>query len=339
MKVNGKPVNEVPVAPKSNKEQQGYLAKEVSIFTTVEPSPETNLKKSDFEDLKFIKSLVGDAHIIALGESTHGTSEFFKVKHRLLQYAILELGVHILVLQDHQLLVEKVNDYVLYGKGEAETVMKGLFAVWNTKEMLELITWLRSYNRSHPDEMVEFVGMDVQNPQLALEHLHDFLRQKDTTFQNNSNKLLADIRRDWRDSYAKTDSILSKWDRDAEANFNLIVSSKDKWLSESHNTSDSLAVERAIKNARTIKQFTEIGFGDRYEGRDRAMSENVEWIVNHRKQGTKIIVWAHDSHISRGDAPQAALNFFMGHSMGLIYRRSTKIITVPLVFLPIKARV
>jgi len=42
---------------------------------TVEPG-------SGFDDLMPLKEIIGGAHIVALGEATHGTSEFFKMKHR-----------------------------------------------------------------------------------------------------------------------------------------------------------------------------------------------------------------------------------------------------------------
>ncbi len=316
LSVNDEEVLEVPVAPEFTGEQLSALAKETIPFDTPEPFPGTEAGKEAFRDLEDIRALVGDAKIIALGESTHGTREFFKVKHRLFQFAIFELGVRVFVLEDNQLLMERINEYVLHGKGEAETLIKGLFAVWNTREMLQLIKWLRDYNEKHPDDKVEFVGMDVQNPQLALEHLHDFLARHDLRKQEASNRLLHDIKAAWRNSYFQADSMLLEWDRAAQANFTLVQSGRDKWLKEARNKQDSVRVEWAIQNARTIKQFTETALGGIYEGRDKAMAENIEWIINQRKPGTKILVWAHDSHVSRGEAPEESANFFFGQSMG-----------------------
>ena len=195
--LNGKTITEVPVAPQFTDEQLGLIAEHTSAFNTVEPVLKSNPQPSDFSDLTYLKSIVKDSKIIALGESTHGTSEFFKVKHRILQYAILELGVRTFILEDNQLIAEKINDYVLYGKGEAEKVIQSLFGVWNREEMLQLIKWMRTYNNSHPLNMVEFVGMDVQNPKLALEQKYKFLHQKDTTLAKKSEKLVEEIKNEW----------------------------------------------------------------------------------------------------------------------------------------------
>ena len=315
-KVNGKRVDEVAVAPAFNREQIKLIAANSSSFKTVEPSISTDLMVSNFEDLQFLKSIINDSKIIALGESTHGTSEFFKVKHRILQYSILELGVRVFILEDNQLIVERINKYVLYGKGEASKVIRGLFGVWNREEMLQLIKWVRSYNIANPDRMVEFVGMDVQNPKLALNHINEFLKLKDSMLQKKSTQLLTDIQQEWSNSRFKTDSILLKWDRDAELNYQIFSKNKNKWLEDSKNKEDSLQVEWAIKNARTVKQFVESILGGNYEGRDKAMAENVEWILNQRDPETKAVLWAHDSHISRGDSKDKDANYFSGQSMG-----------------------
>ena len=315
-KLNGKTVTKVPVAPEFTREQLDLIEENTSSFNTVEPILNPNLQPSDFSDMKFLKSIVKNSKIIALGESTHGTSEFFKVKQRILQYAILELGVRTFILEDNQLIVEGINEYVLYGKGKPENVILGLFNVWNTEEMLHLIKWLRSYNIAHPKVKVEFVGMDVQNPALAIKHISEFLDQKDTNLQKKSNQLVKDIKQEWRNSHFKKDSTLLQWDNDAEENYNLFIYNKSKWLSEAKNKADTLKVEWAIKNARTIKQFVETIIGGNYEGRDKAMAENVQWIVNQREPSAKFVIWAHDSHISRGDAKIDDENFFLGESMG-----------------------
>ena len=314
--LNGKTITEVPVAPQFTDEQLGLIAEHTSAFNTVEPVLKSNPQPSDFSDLTYLKSIVKDSKIIALGESTHGTSEFFKVKHRILQYAILELGVRTFILEDNQLIAERINDYVLYGKGEAEKVIQGLFGVWNREEMLELIKWIRSYNSSHPSDKAEFVGIDVQNPQLAFKQTIEFLQQKDSALAGESEKLMADIKQEWKSSYFKTDSTLLKWDSDAALNYKIFSNNKSKWLAESKAKSDSIKVEWAIKNARTIKQFVETVLGGNYEGRDKAMAENVQWIVNQREPEAKFVIWAHDSHISRGDSKINDENFFLGESMG-----------------------
>ena len=48
-----------------------------------------------FEDLGYLADSIGDARIISLGEATHGTREFFQMKHRMLEYLVTELDFNV----------------------------------------------------------------------------------------------------------------------------------------------------------------------------------------------------------------------------------------------------
>src|SRR5207245_10014572 len=61
-------------------------------FDTCEP-------RDDQRDLAFLKQLVGDAHIVALGEGTHGTSEFFTMKHRIVRYLASQMGFTVFAIE------------------------------------------------------------------------------------------------------------------------------------------------------------------------------------------------------------------------------------------------
>ena len=45
-----------------------------------------------FDDLEPIKKIIGDARIVGLGENTHGSSEVFQMKHRLVEFLASEMG-------------------------------------------------------------------------------------------------------------------------------------------------------------------------------------------------------------------------------------------------------
>lgn len=309
-------VREVPVAPSFSPKEIQELGSSTRPFVSVRPSSKVKYVAGEYTDLYFFKEMVGDARIIALGEATHGTSEFFQLKHRLLQYAIHELGVRVFVLEDNQLLVERINQFVLKGKGTAREVIRGLFAVWNTQEMLDLIRWVRAYNAAHPDDQVEFVGMDVQNPQLALDSLVKFLGQRAPTVLRTVQPLLEDYRAGWQNAFFMPDSTLSAWESNLDKVLAIVSGKKASWLKLANSPEEEAAIEWAIQNARLLTQNMASVRSFGFEGRDKAMAENVEWILDRRGPDTKMIVWAHDSHINRGEADVPTHNYFSGQSMG-----------------------
>jgi hypothetical protein len=52
-----------------------------------------------FADMQALKPLIGNARIVALGEATHGTREFFQLKHRMLEFLATETADRLYVLE------------------------------------------------------------------------------------------------------------------------------------------------------------------------------------------------------------------------------------------------
>jgi erythromycin esterase len=315
LSIDGKVVKEVQIAKAISVEQVKWLSQQASAIHSVN-AVAPGIKSSN-ADLKTFGEIAGNAQIIALGESTHGTGEFFRMKNRALEYAVTELGVRIFGLEDNQLIVERVNKYVLGGKGTARSSMYGLFSVWQNQEMLDLIKWVRSYNELHPGDKVEFLGFDMQNPAQAYDSLSVFLTRNDPASVPKVNEWLAALKKNGANSYNFSDSIKLSWAQNAEKVFDLVVSQKQAWLAAAKNKSDSLNVEWGMQYATLVKQYAE----NTYKGhmslyRDVAMAENVSWILSMHKPGTRMLLWAHDNHISKGEDPVAENNYYHGISMG-----------------------
>src|SRR5678809_272309 len=45
-----------------------------------------------FDDMEPLRRIIGDARIVSLGEATHGTREFFQLKHRMLEFLATQMG-------------------------------------------------------------------------------------------------------------------------------------------------------------------------------------------------------------------------------------------------------
>ena len=115
-----------------------------------------------FEDLASLKSVLKDARVVGLGEATHGTSEFFRMKHRMLEFLVKDMGFTVFCIEASMPRCKYINDFVLYGKGSIDTAtaIQG-FWTWRTKEVKNMIEWMQQYNTSVPNEKkVKFYGYD-----------------------------------------------------------------------------------------------------------------------------------------------------------------------------------
>src|ERR1700760_4219569 len=80
-----------------------------------------------FADLEPLKTLIGNARIVALGEATHGSREIFQVKHRMLEFLASEMGFTIFSMEANMPEAYRLNDYVLNGVGDPEQLLRGLY--------------------------------------------------------------------------------------------------------------------------------------------------------------------------------------------------------------------
>ncbi|MFC8894608.1 erythromycin esterase family protein [Streptomyces cinereoruber] len=102
--------------------------------------------------------------VVGLGESTHGTAEFFRLKHRLFEHLVTEHGFRTLAMEASASAGPAVDAYVREGAGDAAIALTGLgFWTWRTREVLDLLEWTRSYNRGRPRaDRIGFAGIDPQ---------------------------------------------------------------------------------------------------------------------------------------------------------------------------------
>lgn len=123
------------------------------------------------DDLRPLLDVLGGVRVVGMGEATHGTAEFFLLKHRLLRFLVREAGCTALALEASASAARAVDDHVRNGTGDAAGALAGLgFWTWRTREMLAVVEWMRDHNRSVPPERaVRFVGIDPQRcgPSLA----------------------------------------------------------------------------------------------------------------------------------------------------------------------------
>ena len=135
-----------------------------------------------FDDLRPLQKLIGEARIVSLGEATHGSREFFQLKHRMLEFLASEMGFTIFSIEANMPEAYRLNDYVLEGKGDPAQLLRGMyFWTWDTEEVLAMIRWMREFNKSGKGR-VQFTGFDMQTPTVAAGIVRDFTSRYDAPF-------------------------------------------------------------------------------------------------------------------------------------------------------------
>ncbi len=310
----GRTWDAVPAATPPDEATLDWLAERSSPFSSVDAA---DLPGADeFDDLAAFGRIVGDARVVALGEATHGTSEFFRVKHRLLAYLVEQAGFRVFAIEANQLAVEPINEYVRGGAGDVRNLMRAMFRVWNTEEVRDLIEWMRAYNLQNPGRMVEFIGFDMQDPRVPIDSVSTFIGRAEPTLRPLVDSLYAPFREAWRKaSYPQgPTAVRQSWHANALEVYERVNGNRDRWLARAADRADSVAVEWVVQNANVARQAALSALTMDFATRDSAMADNIRWALDRRPEGTRIVLWAHDGHICR--AAHEWANYWSGGSMG-----------------------
>jgi erythromycin esterase len=254
-----------------------------------------------FVDLEPLKAVIGDARVVSLGEATHGTREFFQLKHRMLEFLVTEMGFTVFGIEATMPEAFDVNEYVLHGTGDPGKALAGLdFWTWDTEEVLEMIEWMRRYNASQAHERkVKFYGFDMQIPTRAVRVMLEYLRRVDPEAAGTADSTLSFLANPF--TYGDFDRLPPPRKAYTAALvtdlLNLFDSSRAVWVAGTSVSDWEVARQHAQVLVQNLDVRSQpLGVGGNI--RDRAMADNIGWILEHEGPAAKIVVWAHNFHVA-----------------------------------------
>ena len=269
-----------------------WLRENAIPFDTTDPN-------SDFEDLMPLKELIGDARVVALGEATHGTHEFAEMKHRMLRFLVEEMGFSTFAIEASWAETNLLNEYVRTGQGDPAKLLNQYFG-WtgNTKEVLDMVLWMRAHNENPDDApLVSFYGFDTQFYKMAMDNVLAYLEQVDSDRVAETTRLYYCFSPDRTRLYAGS-SGESK--ANCRANLQAVYNQLDQRQPEYEARSSPEAFARALHSARVVLQVEhQVSLGDHdYLVQDQYMAENVTWLLDQAGRSGKIVLSAHNFHVS-----------------------------------------
>jgi erythromycin esterase len=257
-----------------------------------------------FKDLLPLIKIIGPAHLVALGEATHGTREFYQFKHRMLEFLVTEMGFTVFSIEASMPESFDINEYVLTGKGDPEKALAALYNwVYNTEEVLDMIRWMRSYNADPlHTKKVKFYGFDMQTASKAVKVTLQNLRKLDPVQADALEKPLAVL----ANPFTAPDFVLLPKEKKEEAARAIKTIQKlfeehkpDTIDRESTSEWDILCWQAVIVAQHIESKINASGSMNLDPAvRDRSMTDNIRWILDHEGAETKMVIWAHNLHVA-----------------------------------------
>lgn len=253
--------------------------------------------QSGLKDLLPLQSAIGNARIVAMGEATHGSREFFQLKHRMLELLVEKMGFTVFGIEANWPESLAVNDFVLNGSGDPEEALARLyFWTWNTEEVLDMIRWMRAYNTDpHHLRKVKFYGFDMQVSHVAVLNVDSYLQKVDPEGYKLALSILDPLRhpaeeqnyrnmpeRFRHDTAQGIQILLERFARMKD--MYVAASSSEQWIIAQHN----LEIVQQAEELQSTGPWV----------RDHFMAANVKWILDNEGPSSRILLWAHNGHVS-----------------------------------------
>ena len=286
---------------------------------------------------KALLERVGNARVVLIGEASHGTHEFYHERAEITRRLIEQKGFAAVALEADWPDALRVSRYVT-GTGDDSDAADALGGfrrfptwMWRNADVLDFVGWLRDFNESRPRRSrVGFYGLDLYSLQTSIEEVIRYLERVDPPAAEQA-----------RLHYSCFNEVADPTGYGHGVALGLTESCRDDVVqtlmelrrrSETYIHLDGAVAEDeyfyAEQNARVAKDAEEYyrTMIDRrvssWNLRDRHMFETLEELATHlarHRDGTKIIVWAHNSHV--GNAAATEMSHRGEFNIGQLTRR------------------
>jgi erythromycin esterase len=276
---------------------------------------------SDVGDMPQLKSLIGAARVVALGEPTHGAHEPLAFRNRLFRYLVEELGFTAIAIESGLPDSRPIFDFIAGGPGTVRQVVRGSLTcgLGAYQENEELVQWMREYNaKAVPARKVRFYAIDLgrcgEGTPLAFKNALTYLTRVDpasgkrmrATFQSYLKRLSAANAAPL--SQAESDRLSAA----IEDLLALLERERLTYIAASSEADYEWAHRNAIV-ARQAHRLYRVrpdapgsgGMSSVWRGlnqRDAAMADDVRWVLNREGPTGRVLVFAHNGHVMNAPA-------------------------------------
>lgn len=271
------------------------------------------------EALDTVMDAIGDSRIVMLGEASHGTSEFYKIRAALSRRLIQEKGFTIIAVEGDWPSAQAVNRFVKGFDGEGRSAREVLTQsfnrwptwMWANEEVEELVDWLKSNNDGKAaGEKTGFYGIDMYSLYESVDEVLHFLQENpqykaDLELAKKAFSCFEPYNR-MPEHYALSAAHFSdECIREVTNLLTTIRSHEDLYSNEQEKdlniTMNALVAKNAESYYRAMMQDDAIS----WNMRDMHMVEAVDEILSYHGENAKIIIWEHNTHI--GDASETSM--------------------------------
>ncbi|MAX32103.1 MAG: erythromycin esterase [Halomonadaceae bacterium] len=290
-------------------------------------------RPSDFDALLEIGA---DRAFVLLGEASHGTAEFYRLRGEITRRLIEEAGFEAVLVEADWPDALRLNRFVADRSGDTLMGAFGDFQrfpqwMWRNVEVRDFIAWLANYNAAIHGAPVGFHGLDLYSLHRSAEAVIAYLEGIDAEQAERARQGYACLDHHGDPLHYGRNVAFGLTPSCEAASVRLLVELLHKaphyLRADGRRAADAQFF--AEQNARVVvhaEEYYREMFGSRVDTwnlRDTHMAETLAALHGHlRRQGGKgkVVVWAHNSHL--GDARATEMGGARGqHNIGQLARQ------------------
>jgi protein-L-isoaspartate(D-aspartate) O-methyltransferase len=265
-------------------------------------------------DLEPLLERIGDARVVLMGEATHGTSEFYRMRARITRELVERAGFSIVALEADWPDAAVYNTFAQGGELDEESerpFQRFPQWMWRNREVYDFLTWMRQHNEAQDDsdERVGLYGLDLYSMYTSIGAVLDYLEDVDEEVAELARKRYGCLEGFGEDPARYGGSVVrGRYESCADDVVAMLRELLDRRLD--YMVEDGDRFLDALQNARLVVDAERYYRTMYYAGesswnlRDQHMFDTLETLLGFHGPDSKAIVWEHNSHVGNAAATQ-----------------------------------
>ena len=305
---------------------QARPAVSVSVPGLIAKHAETFVKLQD-ADLEPLLRRIGDARVVLIGEASHGTSEFYRMRARITQRLIEKKGFNIVGAEADWPDAARIDHYVRQRDvlpSEWTAFARFPTWMWRNEETRSFVDWLHGRNLSLPhNERVAFYGLDLYSLYNSVREVIAYLKSVDPDLAAVARQRYGCLTPWEADPAAYGHAALTgayhKCEQDvAHMLVELLQKQQAYAIQDGERFFDATQNARLVANAERYYRVMYYGSRASWNLRDSHMFETLRNILEFHGPKSRAVIWAHNSHI--GNAAATEMGRRGEHNIGQLCR-------------------
>jgi len=286
--------------------------------------PFDSIETADFDALL---DRIGDAKVVLLGEATHGTSEFYRMRQRISQELIARKGFRFVAIEGDWPDVARLDHYVRHFEfppSEWTAFARFPTWMWRNNEVRGFIDWLRDHNADRrPRQRTAIYGLDLYSLYTSISSVLRYLDDVDPDSARVARQRYACLTPWQSDPAAYGHAALTGGFRTCEGEVvrmlaDILRKQSDYAAHDGERFLDATQNARLVTDAERYYRIMYYGSRASWNLRDTHMFDTLKSLLAFHGAEAKAIVWAHNSHV--GDAAATEMAARGEHNIGRLCR-------------------